>query len=86
MVNLFLRTDLDTGHCRSRMPCPMSPDHNHGCGVQFAVLQQQLLPVTFEFFGQPLKENEFLIDTDGTSALNDRIFIFLVFLLRSSTR
>lgn len=61
------------------MPCPMSPDHNHGCGVEFAVLQQQLLPVTFEFFGQTLKENEFLIDADRTRALNDRIRILLVF-------
>jgi hypothetical protein len=34
------------------MPCPMRPDHDHGGGVDFALLQQRLLPVTFEFFGQ----------------------------------
>ncbi len=30
----------------------MRPDHDHGGGVDFALLQQRLLPVTFEFFGQ----------------------------------
>ena len=44
---------------------PVRPDHHHRGGVEFAVLQQQLFAIAFEFLGEPLKEDEFLVDADG---------------------